>query len=54
MGVLDSLDPEQRRAAEHLPGPLAIVAGAGSGKTTTVARRLAHGVRTGVYEADRC
>jgi ATP-dependent DNA helicase UvrD/PcrA len=45
---LDSLNPEQRRAVEHgaaAAGPLApllVIAGAGSGKTNTLAHRVAH------------
>jgi len=46
---LDDLNPEQRRAVLHDDGHLLIVAGAGSGKTKTlacrVARLLAGGVR---------
>jgi DNA helicase II / ATP-dependent DNA helicase PcrA len=46
---LDELNPEQRRAVLHDGGHLLIVAGAGSGKTRTlacrVARLLADGVR---------
>ncbi|MDQ3461509.1 MAG: ATP-dependent helicase [Actinomycetota bacterium] len=46
---LDDLNPEQRRAVVHDGGHLLIVAGAGSGKTATlacrVARLLADGVR---------
>jgi len=41
-GVLDSLNPEQKKAVEHKNGPLLIVAGAGTGKTTVITRRLAH------------
>ena len=33
---------EQRRAIEHLHGPMLVVAGAGTGKTTVLARRIAH------------
>jgi DNA helicase II / ATP-dependent DNA helicase PcrA len=40
--VLDSLNPSQRAAALHLNGPALVVAGAGSGKTATVVRRIAH------------
>jgi DNA helicase II / ATP-dependent DNA helicase PcrA len=45
--TLASLNPEQRRAAEHGitgpdAGPLLIIAGAGSGKTQTLAHRVAH------------
>src|SRR5438477_8910492 len=39
---LDKLNPEQRQAAEHGHGPLLVIAGAGSGKTNTVAHRVAH------------
>ena len=45
---LDSLNPEQRRAVEQGaagPGPFApllVIAGAGSGKTNTLAHRVAH------------
>src|SRR5437867_4772833 len=35
------LHPEQRAAATHVGGPLLIVAGAGTGKTTTLAARVA-------------
>jgi DNA helicase II / ATP-dependent DNA helicase PcrA len=33
---------EQRRAIEHVHGPMLVVAGAGTGKTTVLARRIAH------------
>ncbi len=43
---LDKLNPEQRRAVEHgvegSAGPLLVIAGAGSGKTNTLAHRVAH------------
>jgi DNA helicase II / ATP-dependent DNA helicase PcrA len=45
---LDRLNPEQRRAVEYgdpeflAAGPLLIIAGAGSGKTNTLAHRVAH------------
>jgi len=39
---LDKLNPDQRRAAEHGSGPLLVIAGAGSGKTNTLAHRVAH------------
>jgi DNA helicase II / ATP-dependent DNA helicase PcrA len=39
---LAPLNPEQRRAAEHGGSPLLIVAGAGTGKTNTLAHRVAH------------
>lgn len=45
--MLATLNPEQRAAAEHGDGPLVVVAGAGTGKTTTLAARLATLVRRG-------
>ena len=38
---LDDLNPEQRAAATHSGGPLLILAGAGTGKTTTLCARVA-------------
>jgi DNA helicase-2/ATP-dependent DNA helicase PcrA len=47
-GVLSRLNPQQREAATHGRGPLLIVAGAGTGKTTTLAHRVAHLIGSGV------
>src|SRR5262245_52926469 len=50
---LEKLNPQQRRAVEHggltlaEAGPLLIIAGAGSGKTNTLAHRVAHLVVNG-------
>jgi DNA helicase-2/ATP-dependent DNA helicase PcrA len=44
----ETLNPEQREAVEHPGGPVLVVAGAGSGKTWTLACRVAHLVEAGV------
>src|SRR3954468_23899325 len=45
---LDELNAEQRAAATHAGGPLLILAGAGTGKTTTLCARVAWLVSEGV------
>jgi DNA helicase-2/ATP-dependent DNA helicase PcrA len=50
---LDGLNPEQRRAAEAVRGPVCILAGAGSGKTTTITRRIAQQVVTGTFAPEQ-
>src|SRR3954467_10317636 len=50
VAYLDTLNPDQRSAVEHgvaagnaaSSGPLLVIAGAGSGKTNTLAHRVAH------------
>ncbi len=53
MEILDNLNPEQRRAAEAVRGPVCILAGAGSGKTTTITRRIAWQVASGALRSDQ-
>jgi uncharacterized protein (TIGR00375 family) len=53
-GLLSSLDDDQRRAAEIVDGPLAIIAGPGSGKTRTLAYRFAYLVAERGVPASSC
>ncbi|WP_010585735.1 ATP-dependent helicase [Schlesneria paludicola] len=46
--LLSTLNPEQRSAALHGDSPLLIVAGAGTGKTTTLAHRVAAQIARGI------
>src|SRR6202030_3772481 len=52
-GRFEKLNPQQRRAVEHggaavgEAGPLLIIAGAGSGKTSTLAHRVAYLIEQG-------
>jgi DNA helicase-2/ATP-dependent DNA helicase PcrA len=48
--LLDGLDPSQRRAVTTDAQPLAILAGAGSGKTRVLTRRIAHRCATGTAD----
>ena len=43
---------DQRRAIEHVHGPVLVVAGAGTGKTTVLARRIAHLIQTEAARPD--
>jgi DNA helicase-2/ATP-dependent DNA helicase PcrA len=50
---LEGLNPEQQRAAEAVRGPVCILAGAGTGKTTTITRRIAYQVATGAFAPEQ-
>lgn len=45
---LSNLNKEQQKAVQHIDGPLLILAGAGSGKTTTMTHRIAYMIEQGV------
>jgi DNA helicase-2/ATP-dependent DNA helicase PcrA len=47
--ILAGLNTEQRRAVASVRGPLCILAGAGTGKTTTITRRIAAQVSEDVF-----
>jgi DNA helicase II / ATP-dependent DNA helicase PcrA len=49
--IFAGLNSEQRRAVEAVRGPVCILAGAGSGKTTTITRRIANQVASGAFAA---
>ena len=46
--LLSSLNESQKTAAQHIDGPMLILAGAGSGKTKTITTRLAYLISIGI------
>ncbi|MEO7803744.1 MAG: ATP-dependent DNA helicase UvrD2 [Actinomycetota bacterium] len=51
--IFDKLNAEQTEAVSAVRGPVCILAGAGSGKTTTITRRIANQVATGSFKPDQ-
>jgi DNA helicase II / ATP-dependent DNA helicase PcrA len=52
MDLLADLTPAQRQAVVHVDGPLLVLAGAGSGKTRVITRRVAHMLGKGIGGAN--
>lgn len=48
MNILDNVTESQKEAITHMDGPLLVIAGAGSGKTRVITRRIGHLIEKGI------
>lgn len=48
--ILKPLNTKQREVMNNLLGPVCVLAGAGTGKTTAMTHRIAYGVKTATYD----
>ncbi|MBC8554297.1 MAG: UvrD-helicase domain-containing protein, partial [Candidatus Brocadiales bacterium] len=52
MNILDNITDAQKEAITHIDGPLLVIAGAGSGKTRVITRRVGYLVEKGIDPAN--
>lgn len=50
--LLDDLDDNQKEVVTTFPGPICVMAGAGTGKTRAITYRIAYAVQEGIYRAE--